>query len=145
MALKPVSTRRNDWAAMVTRLSIDPRFSRLLTERNADGVPVVLAVLGEDRVVDVTQRVIRAGGRATLAVLEQFPEGGSRISIASISSSGAAGDHHVPMTGECSVADLLRVLTPGTSITYRMPGDLDLDVEGVQQIDDGSSLEPACG
>ncbi len=123
MALDP----RHQWGAAVTRLIAEqPRLCEAVSGMADDqGRVVVVPVLATDSIVDVTRLVAQAGGRGTVVVLD---EARTSIGMAQVTGrTGDAGDDcHVPVTAACSIGDLMAVLMPDASITYRITEDAEL-------------------
>lgn len=110
----------------------DPVFRREL-EGNGTGDLVVVPGLETDSLQRLSEAVARAGGQATVAVAlarDDPPRVG--LALLSMETRGASGEldgeHHTPFTPETTVGDLLRMLTPGVSMTMRL------------QLDDGGEL-----
>lgn len=120
--------------AIVSRmLAVSPAFASQFKELTSDGARIVVPAFASDTVVSVTNLVGQAGGRGTLLVVDPV-DGDVRLTFASIAAKSdehLSGDTDVPMTHECTIGDLVRVLQPGTSITYRILGHGEIDLEDV--------------
>lgn len=134
MGLETDLPSRAQMGALISRLlARSPAFAEQLTIRDAQGRRVVVPVRETDPVYDLTKFVRQSGGAASFVAA--IRDSGSRslslwVGAIMVSVSDAADDHHVPITPMCTVGDMLRVLVPGASITYRLAGN-ELSLEGL--------------
>jgi hypothetical protein len=118
---------RRSFGRMVShRCAYDVDFANRLEARDADDRRVVVPVLGDDCLHTVSELVRRAGGDATLVVLQSGPEAPAEFksvreaAIVRLTITRADDETtNVPYGPSCTLADVLRVLVPGASITMR--------------------------
>lgn len=88
--------------------------------------------------------VRQAGGHGCFAVALSIQEPGCCTPVIvslTVSESKVEGDHPVRVTLECTIGDVLRVLQPGASLTYRLASGAEFGVEGVSS--QSITAEPA--
>ena len=125
---------RAQMGVFVSRLiASDPEFADQFPHRDAQGRRIVVPVRGTDSVHDLSRLIQQSGGIGSFVVMYHDSEPGM-VTLATgtlcVSASDADDDHPVPVTPECTVGDLMRVLIPGASINYRLAGS-ELYLEGV--------------
>jgi hypothetical protein len=125
---------RSQMGALVSRLlATNPVFAEQFPHRDGAGRRIVIPVLGTDSVHHLTRLVRQSGGTGSFVVLYHDSEPGSfclTIGSLKVSDRVDEDDHHVPVTPDCTVGDLMRVLLPGARISYELAGN-ELYLEGV--------------
>jgi hypothetical protein len=106
-------------------VATEPRFSACLGD-------AIVPALDSELLQDVTERVRRIGGAASLVALRVDLNDKTRIVIGKMTVRESADDtdHHVPFDRRCKLGDLLTVLAEGSSITLRLSED-ELELEDV--------------
>lgn len=108
---------------VAARWAFDSAFADLFSIRDTDDRRVVVPVLDTDPVQLAVKLIQQAGREGTLAVLNQRKRSDEpsvvllRLGIAATS---VQSDWDLPVSPDCTIADLLRVLLPGASLTMRM-------------------------
>lgn len=112
---------RREFARQVSvKAAVDLGVSQLFSVRDNLGRRVVVPVLDTDSVHLAATLVQKAGGKATLVVRRKRA---GRVCPALVKCtvrarvSDARGDHHLPVGGDCTIADVLKILAPGSAIT----------------------------
>lgn len=122
---KPIS--RSDFGALVSYLSsTSPEFSRSLGATDKEGQRVIIPALGSNSLLEVSELARQAGGVATLVILQQSDGKGGRVTVANLvvnDRQNIDGDCDVPVTNACTLEDLIKILMPGTSMTFRAAGE----------------------
>jgi hypothetical protein len=119
---------RQDFGRMIShRCTYDADFANRLDARDANGRRVVVPALEVDPLHTVSELVERTGGDAVLVVLNGDP--GALAKAKGLWKStllrlritrGDDENTDVPCGPSCTLGDVLRVLTPGVSITMRI-------------------------
>ncbi len=116
-----MTSLRTEFARQIaTRCGLDRAFAELFPIRDALGRRVVVPTLETDPVHLALGLVQQAGGEGTLAVRrERTHDAPPSVVFLRFSFSAASGtqDDGVPVGSDCTIADLLKVLMPGSSIT----------------------------
>ncbi|MDP8975812.1 MAG: hypothetical protein M3N28_05485 [Actinomycetota bacterium] len=114
---------------VATTCAFDARFADLFSIRDVAGRRVVVPVLETDSIQLAVALIQQGGGEGTVAVRVQGKDEYRpsvvflRFSILAISPMHRHGECDLPVGPDCTVADLLKVLLPGVSLTMRMVED----------------------
>ena len=147
MAADSKDVVRSRFGAVLSYLTAtDSEFASKLTSSDAEGRRAVVPVLGTDSVHEMTRLARQQGGHVTVVALMGREKAAIQISTASLSmiapAECAGGDHHVPITRACKVADLLDSLPSGSAITFRLAHEeVTLDSVTNESVEDGAVLD----
>lgn len=136
---------RREFAQQVSKsCAFDGDFAEHLSVRDQSGRRVVVPVLDSDSVHLAVRLVQQAGGEGTLVV--RRPEK-DVVALAflecAVRARDTSGDHHPPVGKHCTIADLLKVLVPGSAITMSAVDDDGEELRIADVSDDDAPGDPA--
>jgi hypothetical protein len=108
---------------MLSVLTANNEEFRNALAHDAEGRSISIPALPSDSLRDLSFMASRAGGEATIAVPVKSRSDGVELVLVGMTvrrDGNNPNDHHLPTGPDSTIGDVLKLLVPGSSMTYRL-------------------------